>query len=158
MARDAWPPARAPPPRDDREDVAERRARAFEEPLDIRRRPGSYYPLLDVRNPMHDTHYLVLLPEYPDRSSAMCTCADFARRGLGTCKHVEAGLRWLRFHPKEAVRGPEGPQRSDPIWREIDRRLRAEATDPAPIALRLRAPGAVLFERGPSEALPATGK
>lgn len=149
MPRNAWPPARAPPPRDDREDMAERRARAFEEPLDIRRHAGSYYPILDVRNPMHDTHYLVMLPEYPDRASALCTCTDFARRGLGTCKHVEAALRWLHFHPKDALAGPPGPERSSALWSEIDRRLRAEPSDPAPIALRLRAPGAVLYELAP---------
>ncbi|MFZ0699421.1 MAG: hypothetical protein WAN74_04445 [Thermoplasmata archaeon] len=158
MPRNAWPPARAPPPRDDREDMAERRARAFEEPLDIRRHSGSHYPMLDVRNPMHDTHYLVLLPEYPDRSSAMCTCADFARRGLGTCKHVEAGVRWLHFHPKDAAPGSEGPERSALLWPEIDRRLLAEATDTAPIAQRLRVPGAVLFERGFVEAAATVGR
>jgi uncharacterized Zn finger protein len=114
--------------------------------------------MLEVRNPMHDTHYLVLLPEYPDRSSAMCTCADFARRGLGTCKHVEAGLRWLHFHPKDAARGPDEPERSTLLWPEIDRRLEAEATDTAPIALRLRVPGAALFERLRAEEASAARK
>lgn len=158
MPRPTWPPARPPAPRDEREEKAERRARAFEEPLDLRRHPGSYYPMLDVRNPMHDTHYTVMLPEYPDRSSALCTCADFARRGLGTCKHVEAALRWLHFHPQEAARASGGPERSDALWPEIDRRLRVEATDPAPIALRLRAPGALLFEQRPTRAGPPDGK
>jgi hypothetical protein len=137
--------------------MAERRARAFEEPLDLRRHSGSYYPMLDVRNPLHETHYVVMLPEYPDRSSALCTCADFARRGLGTCKHLEAAIRWLHFHPKDAAPGPAGPERSSTLWPEIDRRLRAQANDPGPIARWLRAPGAVLFERPPAAEPPAVG-
>ncbi len=146
MPRTPWPPPRPAPTRDDREEMAERRARAFEEPLDLRRRPDSYYPMLDVRNPIHETHYLVMLPGYPDRASALCTCADFARRGLGTCKHVEAAVRWLHFHPKDAASGPARPERSSTLWPEIDRRLGVLARDPAPDARRLRVPGAALFE------------
>src|SRR5271170_920842 len=79
--------------------VAERRSRAVEEPLDVRLLAQEPFPLLEVRNPLHRTDYRVMLPTFPDRTVALCTCSDFARRGLGTCKHIEAAGRWLERHP-----------------------------------------------------------
>ena len=32
---------------------------------------------------MRQTRYRVFLPGYPDRDGALCTCTDFARRGIG---------------------------------------------------------------------------
>jgi hypothetical protein len=105
---------------------AERRARSLEEPLDIRLTVRDPYPILEVRNPIHRTAYLVLLPEFPSDALRLCTCTDFARRGLGTCKHVEAAFRWLSFHPNEAPPAGSGPpERSAVVWPEIDRRLQA---------------------------------
>ncbi len=121
--RSARSSRRSPPV--DRGGVEERRARALEEPLDFQRLPGPY-PRLEVRNPVHGTHYLVLLPVYPDRGVALCTCADFARAGLGTCKHIEASIRWLGLHP-EAVPDPNPAAETGgaPMWEEIDRRARS---------------------------------
>lgn len=113
--------------------------------------------MFDVRNPLHETHYRVMLPEYPERASALCTCTDFARRGLGSCKHVEATLRWVHFHPNDALPGPPGPTLSGSVWPEIDRRLAEERSDSAPLSLRIRRPGAVLFDIRPPGAI-APGK
>jgi hypothetical protein len=141
--------ARAPDPAA----VAERRLRSVEEPLDVRLRSAAPYPILEVRNPIRDTQYLVLLPEFPARSSGLCTCTDFARRGLGTCKHLEAGFRWLTEHP-EALR-PEAatppPSSASSRWRRIDQRLAGLGRDPSPTARRWRRPGAVLIEADEEE-------
>ena len=141
-------PARPPStPAEDRAAVAERRSRALEEPLDVRLRTREPYPLLEVRNPLHGTLYLVLLSEYPDRDGALCTCTDFARRGLGTCKHLEAGVRWLRAHPEATPLVTDRPaHQSGSVWKEIDRRLASATGAAEPESLRLRRPGAALFE------------
>ncbi|MGI0055439.1 MAG: hypothetical protein ACREB9_00440 [Thermoplasmata archaeon] len=136
----------APPPRRLRGGIAERKARALEEALDVRRLPGPY-PRLEVRNPVHATCYTVLLPVFPDREVAMCTCADFARSGLGTCKHVEAADRWLRVHP-EAVADPE-PGVDEPaegIWSAVMTDLAARPSDLSP-ARRMRWAGTALYRR-----------
>jgi hypothetical protein len=135
--------------------VADRRSRALEEPLDVRRRPAPY-PQFEVRNPLHGTSYRVMLPEFPRRASELCTCTDFARRGLGTCKHIEAAYRWASDHATEPASPPSsarpGPS-PESVWKEIDRRLAAPGAGPAP--QRLRRPGAALFERGARAGRPA---
>jgi hypothetical protein len=142
-------PSRAATPAERRTAVDERRTRAVEEPLDVRLRSADVYPILEVRNPLHGTAYRVLLPEFPSVSSALCTCTDFARRGLGTCKHIEAGYRWLGDHPDAAPLFPRGRSvpRTAGLWKEVDRRLARRARDPAPESLRWRRPGDLLFER-----------
>jgi hypothetical protein len=127
--------------------IAERRSRAVEEPLDIallRREP---FALLEVRNPLHKTAYRVMLPTFPDRSIALCTCSDFARRGLGTCKHIEAGGRWLERHPTAPAARPIVRFDAEPVWDEIDRRIRGEPSASGPESLRIRRPGATIYER-----------
>ncbi|MGI0071935.1 MAG: hypothetical protein ACRECT_07745 [Thermoplasmata archaeon] len=146
-----------PPPRrrtndPDPEAVADRRNRSIEEPLDVRLRSREPYPLLEVRNPVHGTGYLVMLPEFPDRASALCTCTDFARRGLGTCKHIEAGLRWVGDHPDATplrARREEG-SRSAVVWKKVDQRLAGLVRDATPAARRWRRPGAALYESEPT--------
>jgi len=140
---------KTPTPAEERAAVAERRTRAIEEPLDVRLRSRRPYPILEVRNPLHGTVYLVLLPEFPDRASALCTCTDFARRGLGTCKHLEAGVRWIRSHENDRplVEERPGPPLAG-VWKEIDRQTAATGAVEGPESLRLRRPGAVLFETG----------
>jgi hypothetical protein len=105
------------------------------------------YLLLEVRNPIHRTAYLVMLPEYPARSPALCTCTDFARRGLGTCKHIEAGVRWLAGHPDaRPAPGARPVGRPANSWPEIDRRAK-ELPPPSRLTGRaLARPGAALFE------------
>lgn len=129
--------------------MSERRSRALEEPLDLRLRQREPYPLVEVRNPLHGTRYLVLRPAHPDRSADLCTCADFARRGLGTCKHIEAADRWLASHPDASPSSPpESPIRPGAVWKEIDHRLAAEPKKAMPASVRLREAGAALFDTG----------
>ena len=99
----------------------------------MRRLPGPFVRL-EVRNPIHGTHYRVLVPTYPERYAAMCTCTDFARSGLGTCKHVEAAIRWLAARPEEIADPDPARVETGPTWEEIDRRARA----PPPAASPLR--------------------
>jgi hypothetical protein len=126
--------------------VAERKARAAEEPLDVRVRSSRPFLLLEVRNALRETHYLVMLPEFPDRGSALCTCTDFARRGLGTCKHIEAALRWLPEHPERPPDAGARGVRTGPVWKRIDLRLEASGRAPGTASRRWRAPGAALFD------------
>jgi hypothetical protein len=137
---------------EDAQAVDQRRARALEEPLDVQLRSATPYPLLEVRNPLHETRYLVMLPEFPRRDAALCTCTDFARRGLGTCKHIEAGFRWRTDHPEAPSLRPPGPRWSGAaLWRAIDQRNAAALRGNRPESVRWRRAGAVLFEHGPGE-------
>ena len=153
MPRSPSNPRRARPPPSDPAAIADRRARAIEEPLDVRLRTAEPYPLLEVRNPIHGTGYLVMLPEYPARSGALCTCTDFARRGLGTCKHIEAGLRWISDHPDAPPLRPAGGDRPQltGMWKKVDQRLTYSLKDPAPPSRRWRRAGATLYERSTEE-------
>ena len=146
------PFARSRDPRDLADELSERRSRALEEPLDIVLRQREPYPLVEVRNPLHNTSYLVLRPSFPDRSTDLCTCADFARRGLGTCKHIEAADRWLASHPDAPpTRAPKPWVRGNAVWKEVDRRLERREREATPESLRWRRAGAVLFEAGPEQ-------
>jgi len=131
------------------EEVAARRRRAAEEPLDVRLRSREPVVDLDVRNPIHRTSYRVLFPEYPHRDSAICTCTDFARRGLGTCKHLEAGWSWLQGLPRlPEVAPPPAPTRPPgEVWKEIDGRLERLVRSPPQQIRAVEQAGAVLFER-----------
>jgi len=142
--------ARKAPPgeRADSAGLTDRRSRALEEPLEARLLSRRVYPLLEVRNPVHRTSYLVMFPEFPSEASAMCTCTDFARRGLGTCKHIVAADRWLRANP-DAL-----PTRDDPvperkpsdIWSEIDQKLVDLGPGYDADVRKLARPGASLYE------------
>ena len=160
MARSSRPRADASSVRSDGDALEARRRRAEEELLDVRL--GSREPVLDleVRNPIHRTSYRVLFPEYPGRGAAFCSCTDFARRGLGTCKHVEAAWLWLEATPElpEAARpSAPGPPVGE-LWKEIDRSLGAlERSPPARIRDVERA-GAVLFEQRPVPEAPVRTK
>jgi|HubBroStandDraft_1064217.scaffolds.fasta_scaffold220611_2 hypothetical protein len=126
--------------------VAERRSRAVEEPLDVLLLFREPFPLLEVRNPLHRTSYRVMLPAFPDRSVALCTCSDFARRGLGTCKHIEASARWLERRPNAPAGGPGPALDPERVWGEIDRRLERPSTPAVPDSRAWRESGATLFE------------
>lgn len=141
-------PLRGPPA----EELAERRLRALEEPLTVRARPGFSFPALEVRNPIHRTSYLALFPRAPSDDGALCTCTDFARRGLGSCKHLAAAYAWLRQHP-EAPPAPADP--TGELWAEIDLRLRLGRTADVDDPREMARPGGVLFEQSPGGAEPA---
>ncbi len=138
--------------------VAERRSRAVEEPLDVCLLTRDPFPLLEVRNPLHRTSYRVMLPAFPDRSITLCTCADFARRGLGTCKHIEAGGRWLERHPNVAASFPATTLDASSVWQEIDRRLETPPRPSAPESLRWREAGATFYERAGPPYMPSEEK
>lgn len=123
----------------------DRAARAVTERLRVRPVPGQPFWVLAVRNPVHHTQYHVLLPEYPDGEAQFCSCPDFARRGIGTCKHIEAATTWLAAHP-EIPRPTPGRSATAGLWRAIDSaRQQADVRHP-PRSIRLRAPGRLLFE------------
>jgi hypothetical protein len=154
------PAPRRETPRPSREAIAERRLRSLEESLDVRWAAAAPYPRLEVRNPAHRTHYLVLVPLYPAEEPAFCTCTDFARRGLGTCKHIEAALRWLRMperpDPPVVPTGPAQPRRD--LWAEIDQRSRELGRGPRDDVRALARPGALLFEPPPEGAAGRPGR
>jgi hypothetical protein len=143
---------------DDPWEVAERRSRAVEEPLDVALLSREPFVLLEVRNPLHRTVYRVMLPLFPDRSVSLCTCTDFARRGLGTCKHIEAGGRWLERHPSLPATSPIPPFDPAPVWEEIDRRLGKVTEGTTPESLRWRVPGDALYEGNGTPYLPRVEK
>jgi hypothetical protein len=109
--------ARAVP--DPEAERAARRSRGREELLEVRPDRSAPFPSLEVRNPGHGTRYRVLWPTYPLSDPLACDCADFAHRGLGTCKHIEAVRLWAVEHEAELARPPAV---SVPAvgWEEID--------------------------------------
>jgi hypothetical protein len=98
---------------------AARRSRGREELLDVRPDPNAPFPTLVVRNPGRGTSYRVLWPTYPLPDPLSCDCADFAHRGLGTCKHIEAVRIWTAEHEAELAR-PFAPKPSPIGWEELD--------------------------------------
>ena len=149
---------RRPPHRTEEPDplaLASRRQRAAEEPLDVWLREREPVVELEVRNPIHRTSYRVLFPEYPGRGSALCTCTDFAKRGLGTCKHLEAGWSWLEGRrelpaPSGTAPAPVGRSIAE-LWTEVERRMGA-AGRLHPKSIRdVEALGRLLWEDGPGE-------
>jgi hypothetical protein len=148
-------PRRRPAPPLSAEDRAReaqrRRLRAREELLDVRVDERPPFPLLEVSNPLRGTHYRVYAPAYPSWEAASCDCTDFARRGLGTCKHLEAARAWAAerpeaLHPTRTARDPEVAA----VWKAIDARLGAAGSRRSrPAAQRWREPGAALYEIPP---------
>jgi len=130
------------------EALASRRRRAAEEPLDVRLAAREPVVRLEVRNPVHRTSYAVVFPEYPLRGSALCTCTDFARRGLGSCKHIEAGWSWLEEHGLPAGPDPDStpPTGAGELWTAIDRRLDALRRERPQRMRDVERVGALLFE------------
>lgn len=125
----------------------DRIARAVTERLRVRPVPGQPFWVLAVRNPVHHTHYRVVLPEYPSGEARFCSCVDFARKGIGTCKHVEAATAWLESHP-EVSRPAESRPGVSSVWRAIDAARKASEASGRPEPVRWRQPGRVLFEKG----------
>lgn len=138
------------------EAVAARRLRAAEEALDVRVRATRPFLDLEVRNPVHRTSYRVVFPGYPGREGALCTCSDFARRGLGTCKHLEAAWDWLSARPKGSTEPPGPPERpTDELWRCLDERIARWTAGPPATIRELEQAGALLYEEDSPD--PGTG-
>jgi predicted nucleic acid-binding Zn finger protein len=129
---------------------AERAARAVAEHLTVRRDPrfGSFV-VLEVRNPAHRSRYRVAFPALPDLELRFCSCVDFARRGMGTCKHVEAAILWVADRAEASgvdlrVDEPETVP-SARWWAVVDQHL-AESRVGSTITPRsLRLVGALLY-------------
>ncbi len=136
-------------PRSTPSEIRERKFRALAEALDVRWVEREPYPAVEVRNPVRRTGYLTLWPAFPERTPALCTCTDFARRGLGDCKHLEAAWRWLaRSPPPHERRHPEDRAGVARVWEEIDRRLGALPPVAERDIRRASEPGEALYERG----------
>jgi hypothetical protein len=132
--------AKAPSPPVDRGSPGAR------EPLDVVPwTPPAPFPFLEVRNPAHQTRYCVALPEFPERRGALCSCEDFARRGKGTCKHIEAAWVAVRSRPPEAI-PPLDPEWLRTVWAEVDRRAYTPREGRWPGPRELRASGRVVCE------------
>ncbi|MCI4336924.1 MAG: hypothetical protein L3K17_07000 [Thermoplasmata archaeon] len=123
----------------------DRRSRAREEPLEVSWTQTDPFGIAIVRNPLHGTRYRAYLPALPDLESAMCTCQDFARRGLSTCKHLEAIRLWLVERPVPAI-PPTGGADVSRVWATVDRGRRARRTGPV-TARSMRSEGRVLIDR-----------
>lgn len=98
---------------------------------------------LEVRNLRRQSHYVVFVPAYPDRTGAFCGCEDFLRRDLGTCKHVESGFLWLSDHPDTG--SAPVPASAVRLWTSIDQRMRRPMAATAPPSCRLRHLGSALL-------------
>ena len=147
-----------PAARDAAAEIDQRKFRAIAEPLDLRAIAREPYPIVEVRNPTRRTRYVTLWPAYPDRGPAFCTCTDFARRGLGDCKHVEAAWRWLR-RPTPPGQEPALPPPVNPsaLWAELERRLLVQAAS-EPKDIRALAEVGALLEQPPSEGYGSSGE
>jgi len=116
---------RAPAPASEAEQArAERKRRARDESLDVRERVDRPYRTFEVRNPLHETHYRVLLPGGTP-PLLLCPCADFGRRGLGTCKHVEAVRAYLASGVPPLPRRAPSATLDETGWRRIEAALAA---------------------------------
>ncbi|MCI4338222.1 MAG: hypothetical protein L3J72_02835 [Thermoplasmata archaeon] len=92
---------------------------------------------LRVSNPTRATRYLVLWPAHPSPEAMSCDCADYAHRGLGTCKHIEAARLWAGEHPSEIATSGVDPA-PPPDWTELDRRFERRSSAPRISARALR--------------------
>jgi superfamily II DNA or RNA helicase len=93
--------------------LAERRQRAEEEPMKVRIAPGADGPWADytVSSALSGKSYRVALRGRAQGQS-YCSCPDFRRNHLGTCKHV---LRVLRFAAKKFGAALDRPWRPDAL-------------------------------------------
>jgi hypothetical protein len=126
---------------DDRGDPSRRDARAGREPrapgylpgageerLEVRALADRSFPSFQVRNPLHETRYEVYAPAYPADGPWLCECPDYAHRGAGRCKHIDAVRSWIAVHPvAPSAPTPEVPGRD--AARRLAELLREPATD-----------------------------
>ena len=139
------PDRRRPRPKREPDPAAaedERRERGIREPLDVAVIETFPHLAVAVRNPVHRTRYVVHLPAYPTREGALCSCPDFAHRGIGMCKHIEAALPRLDGRPRER----ELPRRGLPDPRALWERIDAVPRPTRLSAASLRAAGRLHFE------------
>lgn len=132
-----------------------RRARGVREHFELHFEPNAVgVPTWTVASASGQS-YRVLLPAFPQREGAQCSCPDFATRGLGTCKHLEATLARAAGSPPPELsdRTPVSPAVT---WAEVDR-VQSEALGSYPnggprdhvqLARALRKVGRLLTSQG----------
>lgn len=100
--------------------------------------------------------YRVLVPAFPQRDGAQCTCPDFLTRGIGTCKHLEATLAQAAASPPPPLTKSAPPTSPGVSWVEIEdaqqevlsRLLSPEPMRNGELLLALRRVGRRLTQRG----------
>ena len=98
----------------DLEEINRRRLRATKEAMRFRNLEPEHpvFSNFCVESASGQTYQVELRSLAPLVGS--CTCVDFRVNGLGTCKHVEALLRWLKSDSAAARKAEvEGPDRID---------------------------------------------
>ncbi len=83
----------------DGDELHSRRLRAVEQQLRVQPRlPGQhpFYADYLVTSASVAGHVYTVQLRTLDRNGNLCTCPDFAKNGLGHCKHIESALSWLR--------------------------------------------------------------
>lgn len=99
----------------DQDEINRRKWRAAREPMRFRNLTPEHtvFSNFSVQSASGQEYQVELRALNP--LSCACTCVDFQVNGLGTCKHVEGLLRWLRAEAGAALRraGTEGPDRID---------------------------------------------
>lgn len=129
-----------------------RRARAAQEKFRVSFAPTALgVPAWSIESGSGQT-YRVMVPAFPDRQGAQCSCPDFLTRGLGTCKHLEATLAQAASAPPTELELRSRVPIYAPGWSQIDqeqeRALRLlsgpDRVDPAVLAVALRRAGRLL--------------
>jgi hypothetical protein len=108
-----------------------REQRGREELFDVRREVGHPFLAFQVSNPLRGTRYTVYWPTGTPEGPWSCDCADFAHRGLGFCKHIEAARIWALEHADELRSEPPRLPPARPTastWQELDRRWAGRPT------------------------------
>ncbi|MDD4016378.1 MAG: DEAD/DEAH box helicase [Kiritimatiellae bacterium] len=84
----------------DQDEINRRRARAAKEAMQFRNLTPEFpvFSNFSVTSSASGQTYQVELRSLKPLACS-CTCVDFRVNGLGTCKHVEGVLRWLRTDP-----------------------------------------------------------
>lgn len=153
----------------DEEEIARRRARAAAEPLEIE--PAGLPGEPPVFATFHagsggSLSYEVEIRSLSERSNS-CSCPDHQVNTLGTCKHVEAVLLWLKASPRRLARAArDGNPRAEVFLRRTGEQPEVRIEWPAGVSKRstlyrrlqpfFTADGALLGD--PATALPALAR
>ncbi len=133
-----------------------RKARAAQEKFRVNYAPTPLgVPAWTIESGSGQT-YRVLVPAFPDRQGAQCSCLDFLTRGLGTCKHLEATLAQAASAPPASLDVRSRTLRYAPGWARIDQEQERALSllsgpvppDPAVLAVALRRAGRLLCSDG----------
>ena len=111
----------------DQDEINRRRVRAAQEPMRFSNLTPAHpvFSNFSVASASGQTYQVELRSLTPLVSA--CTCVDFRVNGLGTCKHVEGVLRWLREESLALVQAEEwGSTRIDLVPDTATGRLMVE--------------------------------